>query len=635
MNSLITLNFSSSNKNLIDRKINNNKSQSSSHFKKIRYQIKCKSPTRSKEIEYILVKSLWSDLGVNVTYQKEFINYYNELRNDQERIELLILEKNHLRKLREVLIKFSEEISNRDNVIYNIKKYCSELENYLDSRNDENNDNDYDNNIEEPPYDILESIQREIKSYKINTVNAINRMMIVREMSSYYELNKKWDISNINRSYSFNQNYLLTMIKDIEFLNNSVLLNFIQTNNNYQKVDLFLSNWKYIIINEKTKLRLVNTLELENEINKCKYIIMQDEILNRVKKENKKYLKQKNLFHIKTPHGYNTALNNNVSTLSKNVQNDIFLANDNDEKKFYEMFGHNKINLSRALYYLKKKMGNKYENLFYNENENDIDNNKKNMKIMNKIFTFPMNEENDYCESYNENNSELNIINNRNYLEYLNKNKWNCSYKTSNDTRGKNKSELINKNFEDLKFEKNSNIFKEKEKSNNSVKKKKKIKKKQKKETIETYRDKKERINNNEKIKNKENENNIKITENEENKKEEKEIKEKKEEKEKEKTINKFEIENNKVENIISLSIIIENKKENDEETKNKEINDEKLNKKITEENENIDIKKHKEKDSSRSNSKIEEDNNFSKLKLLQYRQYTEEEIKKFNKEYC
>ena len=268
--------------------------------------------------------------------------------------------------------------------------------------------------------------------------------MIVREMASYYELNKKWDISNINRSYSFNQNYLLTMIKDIEFLNNSVLLNFIQTNNNYQKVDLFLSNWKYIIINEKTKLRLANTLELENEINKCKYIIMQDEILNRVKKENKKFLKQKNLFHIKSPHGYNTALNNNVSTLSKNVQNDIFLANDNDEKKFYEMFGHNKINLSRALYYLKKKMGNKYENLFYNENENDIDNNKKNMKIMNKIFTFPMNEENDYCESYNENNSELNIINNRNYLEYLNKNKWNCSYKTSNDTRGKNKSELIN-----------------------------------------------------------------------------------------------------------------------------------------------------------------------------------------------
>ena len=573
-------------------------------------------------------------------YQNEFKKYYNELGNDQQKMDLLILEKSHLRRFREVLIKLSEEITNRDNNIYNLKKYCKELENYkcsIDSRNNEIDiEDNNNNNFIETPSDILESIQKEIKSYKINTVNAINRMMIVREIASYYELNKKWDISNINRSYAFNQNYLLTMNKDIEFLNDSILLNYIQTEKDSKKTDLFFSNWKYLIINNKVKLRLSNSLELQNEINKCKYIILQDELLNKVKTEHKKLIKkQNNILSIKSPHAHNTT-GNNVSTLSRKNQSEIFLANDKEEKKYYEMFGHNKINLSRALYYLKRTMGNKYEKLFYNENENDLGNDKKNMKIMNKIFNFPLNDENDVCESYNENNSELNNINNRNYyLEYLNKNKWNCSYKTSNDTRGKNKSELINKNFEDLKFEKNSNILKEKEKSNNSVKKKKKIKKKQKKETIETYRDKKERINNNEKIKNKENENNIKITENEENKKEEKEIKEKKEEKEKEKTINKFEIENNKVENIISLSIIIENKKENDEETKNKEINDEKLNKKITEENENIDIKKDKEKDSSRSNSKIEEDNNFSKLKLLQYRQYTEEEIKKFNKEYC
>ena len=65
---------------------------------------------------------------------------YNELGNDQQKMDLLILEKSHLRRFREVLIKLSEEITNRDNNIYNLKKYCKELENYkcsIDSRNNE------------------------------------------------------------------------------------------------------------------------------------------------------------------------------------------------------------------------------------------------------------------------------------------------------------------------------------------------------------------------------------------------------------------------------------------------------------------------------------------------------------------
>ena len=646
MNPLCTLNFSSSTKKNFEANNKINKSQSTNHFKKSHCPINCKSPIKTKEVEYVLVKSLWSDLGVNMLYQNEFKKYYNELGNDQQKMDLLILEKSHLRIFREVLIKLSEEITNRDNNIYNLKKYCKELENYkcsIDSRNNEIDIKDNNNNnFIETPSDILESIQKEIKSYKINTVNAINRMMIVREIASYYELNKKWDISNINRSYAFNQNYLLTMNKDIEFLNDSILLNYIQTEKDSKKSDLFFSNWKYLIINNKVKLRLSNSLELQNEINKCKYIILQDELLNKVKAEHKKLIKkQNNILSIKSPHAHNTA-GNNVSTLSIKNQSEIFLANDKEEKKYYEMFGHNKINLSRALYYLKRTMGNKYEKLFYNENENELGNDKKNMKIMNKIFNFPLNDENDVCESYNENNSELNNINNRNYyLEYLNKNRWNCFHKTSNASSNNSKKELLNKKIEDLKIGK-VNTFNEQDKRSSSVKKKKKIKKKQKKEKveiIENNKDKKDESSK-EKIKNKENEDNIKNKEKENlNKKEKEKEKENlnKKEKENKRASNKFESENTQIENTVSLSIIIENKKENDEETKYKEINDEKLNEKISEENqdENVENIKDRGKDSSENASKANEDNHISKVKLLRYRQYTAEEIKRFNSNYC
>ena len=51
------------------------------------------------------------------------------------------------------------------------------------------------------------------------------------------------------------------------------------------------------------------------------------------------------------------------------------------------MFGHNKVNLSRTLYYLKRTMGNDYEKMFFNA-QNNKNSDKKNLETMNKYFTF-------------------------------------------------------------------------------------------------------------------------------------------------------------------------------------------------------------------------------------------------------
>ena len=731
----------------------------SSSFRNNHYQINC-NQIKKRFSDLVIIRSLWNDLGVNIDYQKEFEKYYNEMKDFQEKRELTNNEKNHLRKFRETLIKLSEEISNRDNVIFKLNKYCNELDKYTYHKNIYSNNNININisndNEEELPSDLFDGIQNTIKLYRINTANVINRIIKVREISSYYELNKKWDPSIINRSYSLDKNYILKMVKDIDFLNNSSLTNYILTNNRNEspKIDLFLSNWIYLISNTNKKLKLSISFELQNEINKCKYIILQDKLLNKIKKEcgRKLLIKHGRIF---SPKMHQVHSIGNLSSVNKKSQSEIFLRNDKDDKKFFELFGHNKINLSRTLYYLKKTMGQKYEKIFYNEN--DLNNEQKNMNIMNQIFAF--NNRDDYYDTNNENNNEnnnekdenMNIVdNNRGIMEYCNKKGFNKMNIFSSESNSNNViTEQLNKNCEDIKIVKNAdNLYL---KQQNNIKKRNKSKKKHKKGKTKSKekskskdktisKDKIEKI-----IKKEEEKNNTNNTNTNPINKEEKEnIITKEETKEKyneikivdninkkpEISIKQFDFENIKADNIININIItttnkekenekelnennesisdknfnnntlfendikLDNKKEENLENNNKDnkneliqdINNEKINSKILDEekqeeqkeeikeeekeeikeekNEEIKEEKKEEKNEeikeekklevkeekkeeeleekesknyisiSIDHSRISEDNHVSKNKLLRYRQYSEEEIKKVNKEY-
>ena len=648
MNSPCIKDYNSYSQNQLRSNNKFNFSHSVSHLKKNHCSLNCKNPIKNKESEFIIVKSLWNDLGVNIEFQNEFKNYYNELSNDQEKMELLINEKNHLRKFRECLIKLSEEIFNRDENFFKLKKYCKELERYQNILNSKNikEEGNKNNDKEEIPFDIFDSIQKEIIYYRINTVNVINRIMRVREISSYYELNRKWDPSNINRSYSFNKKYLLKMQKDIELINNSVLLNYIQTDNHIYKTDIFFSNCKYLIINENTKLKLAISSELQTEINKCKYILLQDNLLNNINREiNKKInINKRNIISTRQRLVQNTG--SNFSTLSKKVKSEIVLSNDKNEKKYYEMFGHNKVNLSRTLYYLKKTMGNKYQKMFYNEN--DLLNVKRNIDIMNNFVSFPQTDEKEDSESNNDNNNskEINIIdNNKNdigIMEYSNKNKWNNHNMINSELNSNNnRREEINKNNEDLKLEKNIKYYFGKKEIDNNIKKKIKLKKKYKKEKSKSKEKTENNKNIKDKIKSKE-----KIIINSEKKEKESKIKNDKENKENKETLNskkeiinkKFEIDNTKVENVININIIVERK--NKDENNINDLNKEKNNEKLEKEGETEEIKKEEENEVesyiniSQDHSKFSEDKYISKVKLLEYKQFTEEEIKKFNKNF-
>ena len=72
---------------------------------------------------------------------------------------------------------------------------------------------------------------------------------------------------------------------------------------------------------------------------------MQDTLFNNIKSD-KKLIRQRNIF---LPKSFRVS-----SLRPKKCQREIPLVNDKSEKKYYEMFGHNKTNLSRTFYFLKK-----------------------------------------------------------------------------------------------------------------------------------------------------------------------------------------------------------------------------------------------------------------------------------------
>ena len=624
-----------------------------SHNKKEKYLINCNKTLDKKEInkynnindlntninndneeELAIIKSLWDDLGIYEDYQDEFKNYIKQITNEEKKNEILNLEKSELRKYREALLKLSAEISNRESNVIKLKKLCKELDKY-----------ELDKNRNNLPSDIFENIQKNIKYYRINTVNVINKIIRLREVSSYNELNKKWDPAKANRAYLYNKFYTIKMFNDIKFINNSILFNYLVTENDIKKTDLFLSNCKYIKTNDGNKLTLSISLELQSAINKCKYIILQDTLFNNIRNDQKLF-RQRNIMSPKTLGHHKIGQKKSMSEIS--------LINDKDEKKYFEMFGHKKVNLSRTLYYLKRTMGNQYENMFFNSN-NQKNNEKKNMEVMNKFFSFKNGQ--DYMNinniDINLKNSNMKDINPKEYKlkEQLNKN--NEDFKSLdveknriNKIKTSDIKKLVNfeSNIENI-TNKENNIIDETE-ENNLLNKSKEGSTAEKKDNkiniINNNIENKININNNKEIKelsNKSNDkiiNNINNINNKDNKKNKNNNSiELNQENNNKKIIESKPIEENKE---IKTEELIEDKEKKTEE-KEKEKDKGEFEEKSLDENDNennvinLDDKGEFQEISLDNDNKKLKDEKSPKVKLLQFRRYTEEEMKKINRD--
>lgn len=78
-----------------------------------------------------------------------------------------------------------------------------------------------------------------MKALRIHSVNIVNHITKIREISSYSIMNGKYNLNRVNKSYNYDGFYLLKMINDLDFLNQSSLENYF---NFSSESDPFLMN---------------------------------------------------------------------------------------------------------------------------------------------------------------------------------------------------------------------------------------------------------------------------------------------------------------------------------------------------------------------------------------------------------
>ena len=309
--------------------------------------------------EFSIIKNMWKDLGVTDKYKIEFLNYLRNI-NDDEKNQILHFEKKYLKQFRDSLLKFSKEISNRKNNIENLKQLDISLQNYI-------HDNEQ-NKIES----ILPTIIKLINQIRTNSINIVNYMVKIREISSYNSNREKYNLNNINKAYLYDNDFLIKMEKDISFLKSSNIFNYfdIQTH----KFDVFFSN---CIDDNKnnSKIKIPIDKDLLKSIQNSKYIILQDIFFNKIKNNNnimknkdfnnyKKITFSKNKFI-----GFDESRNKSAKYNSSTFSSDKFFNNGN---------------ITLFLHKLKQDKGIKgYNDLFLKPrilNLFDEKNNKKNLE---------------------------------------------------------------------------------------------------------------------------------------------------------------------------------------------------------------------------------------------------------------
>ena len=276
--------------------------------------------------EFSLIENLWEDLGVTQNYRLEFKTQLQKTKSEKTKSLLMLYEKNCLNKLREILLKLSNEITSREYNISSLKKNINKIENNVLSENIDINT-------------ILNKIIHCIKNIRIHSVNIVNKIIKLRETTSYYVQKGKHDLNCIDKYYLYDEKYLSNMNNDLLFLKNSLFIeDYCDVKSNWLvEMDTFLSGINSVLVDEK-KVNISIDKDLEKEINYCKCIILEDAMLN-------------------------------------NLQNNFDIRNRNRVlEKIQKTKLDNNSTLSKRLQFFKNKMRGKYESMFFVE-----DRNKKNL----------------------------------------------------------------------------------------------------------------------------------------------------------------------------------------------------------------------------------------------------------------
>ena len=177
--------------------------------------------------EFEIIKNLWNKLGVTKIYQENFINLLNSL-DDLENIRMYLnLEKKQMIKFKYDLTQLLKRIIHRNDQISNLKQLIGIYENILKEKRThpeiENENMESLCNINENK--ITEDIHSCLLSLRINSINVVSQIKSFLMSNSYFLYMNKINLEQIKQDYYYNDDYLLYMKTDLDFVQHSVLTN--------------------------------------------------------------------------------------------------------------------------------------------------------------------------------------------------------------------------------------------------------------------------------------------------------------------------------------------------------------------------------------------------------------------------
>ena len=340
--------------------------------------------------EYAIIQRIWDDLGVTYKYQTQFDNYIRTV-SEKELRNIFINEKTNLKRFGEALVKLSKEISSRENNIQSLKRYILALLN-----NSNYFENEEDDRLRRNRDSVILNIIGLIKSLRLNSVNVITHFLKVREITTYYNLVGKIDMKLINKEYNYNEKYLFKMLTDMNFLlEYPKLTKYFDMNNS--EIDAFLTNFSPKNTNNmnyskitSNKAKVPVSEDLKKAINQCRYILIQETFLEKIKpnldnnNDNKYQNSNNNIYNNNNNSRFSSSSRGRFKNLSKmqyykdEDENKKEILNNYNTNYNYNNYGNieekeiKKIilddknnNMNRSLEFLRKNMGKEYNVLFF------------------------------------------------------------------------------------------------------------------------------------------------------------------------------------------------------------------------------------------------------------------------------
>ena len=254
--------------------------------------------------EFEIIKTMWNKLGVTKSYQENFINYINNLDDLGNTRLYLNLEQKQMQKFKYDLTQLLKKIIHRNDQIAYLKQLINIYKNILKERKShpELENENLDTLCNKNEKQVIEDINTCLLSLRINTINVVNQIKSFHMSNSYFLYMNKINLEKIKEDYYYNDEYLLSIKSDLDFIQHSILTNLYEFEN-FEGGDPFFLSFSKIKEEDKDKQeenkekqedkqnkqkrKLEINKKVLEEVQNCIFFMLQAEILYKSKNTNK------------------------------------------------------------------------------------------------------------------------------------------------------------------------------------------------------------------------------------------------------------------------------------------------------------------------------------------------------------